>query len=83
MAKNQKFPNGIAWGKIWPKQRRRATFKFWPKIKCTHPVKYVEPNMARFCCLTCLKIEGNNLLKFGVEANFRLVSAYDPALEWT
>ena len=39
--------------------------------------------MARFCCLTCLKIEGNNLLKFGVEANLRLVSAYDPALGWT
>ena len=39
--------------------------------------------MARFCRLTCLKIEGNNLLKFGVEANLRLVSAYDPALGFT
>ena len=38
MAKNQKFPSGIVWGKIWPKRQRRATFKFWPKIKCTHPV---------------------------------------------
>ena len=39
--------------------------------------------MARPCHLTCLKIEGSNLLKFGVEANLRLVSAYDPALGWT
>ena len=39
--------------------------------------------MARSCRLTCLKIEGNNLLKFGVEANLRLLSAYDPALTWT
>ena len=39
--------------------------------------------MGRFCRLTCLKIEGNNLLKFFVEANLRLVYAYDPALEWT
>ena len=39
--------------------------------------------MGRSCQLTCLKIEGSNLLKFGVEANLRLVSAYDPALGWT
>ena len=39
--------------------------------------------MARFCRLTCLKIQGNNLLKFGVEEILRLVSAYDPALGWT
>ena len=39
--------------------------------------------MARPCHLTCLKIEGSNLLKFGVEANLRLVSACDPALGWT
>ena len=39
--------------------------------------------MARFCHLTCLKIEGSNLLKFGVEANLRLISAYNPALGWT
>ena len=32
MAKNQKFPNFIVWGKIWPKRRRRVTFKFWPKL---------------------------------------------------
>ena len=39
--------------------------------------------MARSCCLTCLKMEGNNLLKIqGFEANLALVSAYDPALEW-
>ena len=38
--------------------------------------------MARSCCLTCLKIEGSNLLKQGVEANLTLVSAYDPALGW-
>ena len=38
--------------------------------------------MALFCRLTCLKIEGNNL-KFGVESNLRLVSAYDPAFGWT
>ena len=39
--------------------------------------------MARSCPLTFLKIQGSNLLKFGVEANLRLVSAYDPALRWT
>ena len=39
--------------------------------------------MARSCHLTCLKIEVKNLLKFGVKANLRLVSAYDPALGWT
>ena len=39
--------------------------------------------MARSCRLTCLKIKGNNLLKVGVEANLRLVSAYDSALGWT
>ena len=38
--------------------------------------------MARSCCLTCLKIEGSNLLKQGVEANLTLVSAYHPALGW-
>ena len=36
--------------------------------------------MARSCHLTCLKIEGNNLLKQGVEENLTLISAYDPAL---
>ena len=39
--------------------------------------------MARSCCLTCLKIEGSNLLKQGVEPNLTFVSAYDPALGWT
>ena len=39
--------------------------------------------MARPCRLTFLKIQGSNLLKFGVEANLRLVSTYDPALGWT
>ena len=39
--------------------------------------------MARSCHLTFLKIKGSNLLKFGVEANLRLVSANDPALRWT
>ena len=39
--------------------------------------------MARSCSLTCLKIEGRNLLKQGVKANLTLVSAYDPALGWT
>ena len=39
--------------------------------------------MARSCYLTCLKMEGNNLLKIqGFEANLSLVSAYDPALGW-
>ena len=38
--------------------------------------------MARSCCLTCLKIEGSNLLKQGVEANLTPVSTYDPALGW-
>ena len=33
--------------------------------------------MARFCHLTFLKI------KFGVEANLRLVSVNDPDLGWT
>ena len=39
--------------------------------------------MARSCRLTFLKIQGSNLLKFGVEANLRLVSAYDPELGLT
>ena len=39
--------------------------------------------MARSCRLTCLKMEGNNLLKKqGFKANLALVSAYDPALRW-
>ena len=38
--------------------------------------------MARSCRLTCLKIEGSNLLKQDVEANLTFVSAYDPALRW-
>ena len=38
--------------------------------------------MALSCRLTCLKIEGKSLLKFGVEAKLRLVSEYDPALGW-
>ena len=34
--------------------------------------------------LTCLKIEGNNLLKNMVsKANFTLAFAYDPVLLWT
>ena len=45
------------------KLAKTVTIKFWPKIKCTHPVQYVEANMARSCRLTCLKIEGSNLLK--------------------
>ena len=39
--------------------------------------------MARSCHLTFLKITGSNLLKFGVEANLRLISANDPVLGWT
>ena len=39
--------------------------------------------MARSCCLICLKIECNNLLKFGMEANLRLIYAYNPALGLT
>ena len=39
--------------------------------------------MERSCRLTCLQIQGSNLLKEGVEENLRLVSAYDPALRWT
>ena len=39
--------------------------------------------MARSCHLTCLKMEGNNLLIIqGFEANLALVSAYDLALGW-
>ena len=41
--------------------------------------------MVRSCRLTCLKIEGSNLLKQGVEtneANLTPVSTYDPALGW-
>ena len=36
--------------------------------------------MTRSCHLTFLKIKCSNLLKFGVEANLRVVSAHDPAL---
>ena len=36
--------------------------------------------MARSCHLTFLKIKGSNLLKFGVEANLRVVSTNDLAL---
>ena len=32
--------------------------------------------MARSCRLTCLKIEGNSLLKEGAEANLRLFSEH-------
>ena len=39
--------------------------------------------MALSCHLTFLKIKGSNLLKFGVEANLRLVSANDQVLGWT
>ena len=39
--------------------------------------------MGHSCRLTCLKIEGNNLLKYGVVENLTLVSAYDMALGWT
>ena len=39
--------------------------------------------MARSCCLTCQRMEGNNLLKNqGFEANLALISAYDPELGW-
>ena len=39
--------------------------------------------MPRSCRLTCLKMEGNNLLQNqGFEANLALVSVYDPALGW-
>ena len=39
--------------------------------------------MARSCRLTCLKMEGNNLLRNqGFEAKLALVSAFDPALGW-
>ena len=39
--------------------------------------------MARSCHVTFLKIKGSNLLKFGAEANLRLISAYNPALGCT
>ena len=39
--------------------------------------------MGGSCHLTFLKIKGSNLLKFGVKANLRLVSANDLALRWT
>ena len=39
--------------------------------------------MASSCRVTCLKIEGNNLLKEGVEAKFPLFFAYDPVFGWT
>ena len=54
------FSKGIVWRK---KFAELATLKFWNKIECTHPVKYVEANMARSCRLTWLKIEDNSLLK--------------------
>ena len=39
--------------------------------------------MAHSCCLSCLKIQGTNLLKNqGFEANLAFVSAYDPALRY-
>ena len=39
--------------------------------------------MGRSCRLTCLKIEGNKLLKYGVNENLVLISAYHPAHGWT
>ena len=39
--------------------------------------------MTHSCRLTCLKIEGNSLLKYGAEANLRLVSTYNPELRQT
>ena len=39
--------------------------------------------MARSSRLSCLKIQGKNLLKnHGFKANLALLSAYDPALGW-
>ena len=39
--------------------------------------------MARSCRLTCLKMEGTNLLKkIKVLRPTTLISAYDPALGW-
>ena len=39
--------------------------------------------MARSRRLTCLKMEGNNLLKNqGFKANLALISAYDLVLRW-
>ena len=39
--------------------------------------------MSRSCRLTCLKMEGNNLLNYqGFEANLELVSVYDLVLGW-
>ena len=39
--------------------------------------------MGRSCRLTCLKTEGNQLLKYGVKENLVLISAYHPAHGWT
>ena len=39
--------------------------------------------MTHSCRLTCLKIEGNSLLKKGAEANLRLFSEYNPELRQT
>ena len=39
--------------------------------------------MARSCHVTLMKIKDSNLLKFGAEANLRLIYAYNPALGWT
>ena len=48
-----------------PKWKRRPIFKFGPKIEWTHPVAYVDANMASSYGLTwtCLKTQGNNLLE--------------------
>ena len=39
--------------------------------------------MARSCRLTCLKIKGNSLLKYGAEVNLRLVSTYNTEFRQT
>ena len=38
--------------------------------------------MARYCRLTCLKMEGKNLLKYACRGQLATRSAYDPALRW-
>ena len=40
--------------KKWPKQKWQLIFKFGPKIELTHPVEYVDANMASSYGLTCL-----------------------------
>ena len=49
-----KNPKGIVWRKKMAETKVAADFQILSKIKWTHPVEYVDANMASSYGLTCL-----------------------------